>query len=167
MSFLKLLPSNLLISFTLCMMCFVAGVGVTSWYRDAKDDKAQLILSRQIVSLQEHNRLVTQKMQEFADMADRSAQSSVDSITADYQHRVEQLRSGLGLTADSSSGDAASASVAVRTELNRYDAETRRAFRKLRADVLTIARDCDITAAHYNELIMLYNKVVEQSREGK
>lgn len=110
-------------------------------------------------------------LQGKADEAERKAKESVDEIEARYQELLSASWSAApdadadGMLADAGGAGGqggvpatASASGSV-SESSGQCARTNGAkLRKLYEEQLTIARDCDITAAHYNELIEFYEK---------
>lgn len=115
-------------------------------------------------------------LQGKADEAERKAKASADEIEARYQELLSASWSAapdadvhfdgadaVGMHADAGGAGgqggvpaAATASCAVRESASQRARADTAKLRRLYEEQLTIARDCDITAAHYNELIDLW-----------
>lgn len=107
---------------------------------------------------------ITKSLQGATNEADKHQEDAEHDINSDYKQRVDRLHDTS--TSDTSVPSDARATCEVSASVREHNARVRRAFRELREDVLTIARDRDITASHYNELISLYNRLLEQYNEG-
>lgn len=115
------------------------------------------VSKQNLVAVQQVQQL-EQKLAKAYHEADQGAQNAKDLIDNTYDSMSAKLHDYSTNTTDSQSMPATTtATGTVCSCRNQHDAESRRAFRKLRADILTITRDCDITASYYNELITLYN----------
>ena len=113
--------------------------------------KQNLVAVQQVQHLEQELATAYQK-------ADQGAQNAKDLIDNTYDSMSAKLHDYSTNTTDSQSMPATATTTSkVCSCRNQYNAESRQAFRKLRADILTITRDCDITASYYNELINLYN----------
>ena len=113
--------------------------------------KQNLVAVQQVQHLEQELATAYQK-------ADQGAQNAKDLIDNTYDSMSAKLHDYSTNTTDSKSMPATATTTSkVCSCRNQHDAESRRSFRKLRADILTITRDCDITASYYNELINLYN----------
>ena len=115
------------------------------------------VSKQNLVAVQQVQQL-EQKLAKAYQEADQGAQNAKDLIDNTYDSMSAKLHDYSTNTTDSQSmPTTATTTSKVCSCRNQHDAESRRAFRKLRADILTITRDCDITASYYNELINLYN----------
>ena len=115
------------------------------------------VSKQNLVAVQQVQQL-EQKLAKAYQEADQGAQNAKDLIDNTYDSMSAKLHDYSTNTTDSQSmPTTATTTSTVCSCRNQHDAESRRAFRKLRADILTITRDCDITASYYNELITLYN----------
>ena len=115
------------------------------------------VSKQNLVAVQQVQQL-EQKLAKAYQEADQGAQNAKDFIDTTYAAMSNKLQDYSTNTTDSQSmSTTATTTCQVCSCRNQHDAESRRAFRKLRADILTITRDCDITASYYNELITLYN----------
>ena len=115
------------------------------------------VSKQNLVAVQQVQQL-EQKLAKAYQEADQGAQNAKDLIDNTYDSMSAKLHDYSTNTTDSQSmPPTATTTSKVCSCRNQHDAESRRAFRKLRADILTITRDCDITASYYNELINLYN----------
>lgn len=151
----------------LAVIAFASG-----WYvshmRDVRNYQQETIALQQSYEAQlKSTQELSQSLQETANEADKAQVTAENSIDADYSQRLERLHNDTDSTSSdtdlsSSTGTTCEVSASVR----EHNARIRRAFRELREEVLTVARDRDITASHYNELISLYNKLLEQYNNG-
>lgn len=115
-------------------------------------------VATQNLAVTKHVQLLEQELATAYQKADQGAQNAKDLIDNTYDSMSAKLHDYSTNTTDSQSmPTTAKTTSKVCSCRNQHDAESRRAFRKLRADILTITRDCDITASYYNELINLYN----------
>ena len=115
-------------------------------------------VATQNLAVTKHVQHLEQELATAYQKADQGAQNAKDLIDNTYDSMSVKLHDYSTNTTDSQSMPATTtATGTVCSCRNQHDAESRRAFRKLRADILTITRDCDITASYYNELITLYN----------
>lgn len=151
----------------LAIIAFASG-----WYvshmRDTRNYQQEALALQQSYEAQlKSTQKLSQSLQETANEADKTQVVAENSIDTDYNQRLERLRNDTDSTSSntdlpSSTGPSCTVSAGIR----EHDARIRRAFRELREEVLTVARDRDITASHYNELISLYNKLLEQYNNG-
>lgn len=112
----------------------------------------------QNLAVTKHVQHLEQELATAYQKADQGAQNAKDLIDNTYAAMSNKLHDYSTNTTDSQSmSTTATTTSKVCSCGNQHNAESRRAFRKLRADILTITRDCDITASYYNELITLYN----------
>ncbi len=115
-------------------------------------------VSKQNLVAVQHVQQLEQKLATAYQKADQGAQNAKDFIDTTYAAMSNKLQD---YSTDTSTKQSMPATTTTTSKVcscgNQYNAESRRAFRKLRADILTITRDCDITASYYNELITLYN----------
>ena len=115
-------------------------------------------VATQNLAVTKHVQHLEQELATAYQKADQGAQNAKDLIDNTYDSMSAKLHDYSTNTTDSQSmSTTATTTSKVCSCGNQYNAESRQAFRKLRADILTITRDCDITASYYNELINLYN----------
>ncbi len=120
--------------------------------------------------LNEAQKAKTQKEQEFFTEAlnvQSSLSKDIQNVTSTYNHYFSDFLPGdsgrlqqSGYT--SGSKDVSSDSevtISVSQSKCQCDGTDKTKLREVYEQQLTIDRDCDITAAHYNALIDLYNKV--------
>lgn len=160
MSFMsKLLKhANLILVFLWSCIVFYCGY---TW----SDSKNQLEWAKYKEQVSKQNLVAVQQVQQLEQKlakayqeADQGAQNAKDLIDNTYGSMSAKLHDYSTNTTDSQSMPATATTTSkVCSCGNQYNAKSRQAFRKLRADILTITRDCDITASYYNELINLYN----------
>ena len=151
----------------LAVIAFASG-----WYvshmRDVRNYQQETIALQQSYEAQlKSTQELSQRLQETANEADKTQAVAENSIDADYSQRLERLRNDTDSTSsDTDLSSSTGATCEVSASIREHNARIRRAFRELREEVLTVARDRDITASHYNELISLYNKLLEQYNNG-
>ena len=115
-------------------------------------------VATQNLAVTKHVQHLEQELATAYQKADQGAQNAKDLIDNTYDSMSAKLHDYSTNTTDNQSmSTTATTTSKVCSCGNQHNAESRRAFRKLRADILTITRDCDITASYYNELITLYN----------
>ena len=108
-----------------------------------------------------------QYLQGKADESAANARKEQDEIEARYKSLLADAADALSVHADSARskdslpGDA-SAAAAVSERAGERHAAYRAKLQRLYERQLEIARDCDITAAHYNELINLWQQAAGQ-----
>lgn len=160
MSFMsKLLKhANLILVFLWSCVIFYWGYTWSDIQNQLEWAKYKEQVSKQnLVAVQQVQQL-EQKLAKAYQEADQGAQNAKDLIDNTYDSMSAKLHDYSTNTTDSQSmSTTATTTSKVCSCGNQYNAKSRRAFRKLRADILTITRDCDITASYYNELINLYN----------
>lgn len=108
---------------------------------------------------------ITKSLQGAINEADKRQENAERDIDSDYKQRVDRLRNDITAKSSTDMPNTTSTSCKVSASLSEHNARVRRAFRELRAELLTVARDRDITASHYNELISLYNSLLEQTNK--
>lgn len=152
---------------SLLIIAFASG-----WYVSHTRDKvnmqqAIIEVQAEVEAQKEKANALSQELQERANRADMQQATAEIDIAADYAKRVEQLHHDTAdASGDTGVSDNTSTTCQISGRFREHDARVRRAFRELREEVLTIARDRDITASHYNELISLYNDLLEQVNKG-
>ena len=160
MSFMsKLLKhANLILVFLWSCVVFYCGYTWSDRQNQLEWAEYKEQVSKQnLVAVQQVQQL-EQKLAKAYQEADQGAQNAKDFIDTTYAAMSDKLQDYSTDTSTKQSMPATTtATSTVCSCRNQHDAESRRAFRKLRADILTITRDCDITASYYNELINLYN----------
>lgn len=120
--------------------------------------------------LNEAQKAKTQKEQEFFTETlnvQSGLSKDIQNVTSTYNHYFSDFLpsdSGWLQQSDntSSSKDVSSnskTSISISQSKCQCDGTDKAKLRKLYEQQLTIARDCDITASYYNNLIDLYNKV--------
>ena len=115
-------------------------------------------VATQNLAVTKHVQHLEQELATAYQKADQGAQNAKDLIDNTYDSMSAKLHDYSTNTTDNQSmSTTATTTSKVCSCGNQHNEESRRAFRKLRADILTITRDCDITASYYNELITLYN----------
>lgn len=120
--------------------------------------------------LNEAQKAKTQKEQEFFTEAlnvQSNLSEDIQNVTSTYNHYFSDFLPGdssrLQQSGNANGNKDVSSNSEVTTSISQSkcqcDGTDKAKLRKLYEQQLTIARDCDITAAHYNALIDLYNKV--------
>lgn len=149
-----------------------AVIASVTWYLTSSYYQIKLVtMEKQYEQiLNEAQKAKTQKEQEFFTEAinvQSSLSKDIQNVTSTYNHYFSDFlpgdSSGLQQSGNTSgSKDVSSDSevtISVSQSKCQCDGTNKTKLRKLYEQQLTIDRDCDITAAHYNALIDLYNKV--------
>lgn len=149
-----------------------AVIASVTWYLTSSYYQIKLVtMEKQYEQiLNEAQKAKTQKEQEFFTEAinvQSSLSKDIQNVTSTYNHYFSDFlpgNSGWLQQSDntSSSKDVSSnskTSISISQSKCQCDGTNKTKLRKLYEQQLTIDRDCDITAAHYNALIDLYNKV--------
>lgn len=149
------------------VIAFAAGWQVSHIRDKANMQQAIIEFQAEIEAQKEKANALSQELQERANRADMQQATAEIDIATDYAKRVEQLHNDpADASSDTDVPNDTSTTCQISDRFREHDARIRRAFRELREEVLTIARDRDITASHYNELISLYNDLLEQVNKG-
>ena len=115
-------------------------------------------VATQNLAVTKHVQHLEQELATAYQKADQGAQNAKDLIDNTYDSMSAKLHDYSTNTTDSQSMSTTATTTSKVWSCEHQDhAKSRQAFRKLRADILTRTRDCDITASYYNELINLYN----------
>lgn len=167
---LKRYASHLIIPalFT-AMIFYVKHDAYNQGYADAQAEFAAAAARAQIEA-QEERRNQEQTLQELANEADSATASETGRI--DDLYRLSLADFGIDFSpcrlfeqagsksaageSDVSDTPQAAGGAAATGENERYREDAKR-FQRLYEAALATARDCDITAAHYNELLRLWN----------
>ena len=137
---------------------FRCGYGWSASQNQLKWAEYKEQVAAQNLAVTKHVQQLEQELATAYQKADQGAQNAKDLIDNTYGSMSAKLHDYSTNTPDSQSmPPTATTTSTVCTCKNQHNAESRQAFRKLRADILTLTRDCDITASYYNELINLYN----------
>ena len=160
MSFMSKLLKHVNLILVFLWSCIVFYCGYTWSDRQNQLEWAEYkeqVSKQNLVAVQQVQQL-EQKLAKAYQEADQGAQNAKDFIDTTYAAMSDKLQD---YSTDTSTKKSMPATTTATSKVcscrNQHDAESRRSFRKLRADILTITRDCDITASYYNELINLYN----------
>ena len=160
MSFMSkiLKHANLILVFLWSCFVFYCGYNWSDSKNQLEWAKYKEQVATQNLAVTKHVQHLEQELATAYQKADQGAQNAKDLIDNTYDSMSAKLHDYSTNTTDSQSmSTTATTTSKVCSCGNQYNAKSRQAFRKLRADILTITRDCDITASYYNELITLYN----------
>lgn len=149
-----------------------AVIASVTWYLTSSYYQIKLVsMEKQYEQiLNEAQKAKTQKEQEFFTEAinvQSGLSKDIQNVTSTYNHYFSDFLPGdsgwLQQSDNTSSSKDVSAnsktSISISQSKCQCDGTDKAKLRKLYEQQLTIARDCDITSAHYNALIDLYNKV--------
>lgn len=160
MSFMsKLLKhANLILVFLWSCIVFYCGYNWSDSQNQLEWAKYKEQVATQNLAVTKHVQHLEQELATAYQKADQGAQNAKVLIDNTYDSMSNKLQD---YSTDTSTKQSMPATTTATSKVcscgNQYNAKSRQAFRKLRADILTITRDCDITASYYNELINLYN----------
>ena len=94
---------------------------------------------------------------EKADKTTRQAKEAIDAVNAHYHKLLNDSLSKSSASSQDSVPAASSSSPSFSKSAGKCVKQNREKLQRLYEQQLIIARDCDITAAKYNELIKLFN----------
>lgn len=112
-------------------------------------------LQQQIQAV-EDARSKEQEYREKLDKTTRQAKEAVDVVNAHYRKLLNDSMSKSSASSQNSVPAASSSPYSVSKSTSKCTEQHRAKLHRLYEQQLVIARDCDITAAHYNELIDFY-----------
>ena len=147
-------------------------IASVTWYLTSSYYQIKLVtMEKQYEQiLNEAQKAKTQKEQEFFTEAlnvQSNLSEDIQGIASTYNHYFSDFLPGdsgwLQQSGNASSSKDVSSnsktSISISQSKCQCDGTDKAKLRKLYEQQLTIARDCDITASYYNNLIDLYNKV--------
>lgn len=142
------------------ILCFSAGFfggcQVQSFIDSAKYNDLVQTIQNNTEEARKKQLDTTQRLISVITATDKETLNAEDSIHTDYTALIDRLQYQSDTTGSGDEADNTGASSEVTATCNcRKYAESRRAYDKLQKDILTITRDCDITATRYNELLKL------------
>lgn len=112
-------------------------------------------LQQQIQAV-EDARSKEQEYREKLDKTTRQAKEAIDVVNAHYRKLLNDSLSKSSASNQNSVPSASGSSVPISKSTSKCTEQHRAKLQRLYEQQLVIARDCDITAAHYNELIDLF-----------
>ena len=142
------------------VLCFSAGFfggcQVQSFIDSAKYNDLVQTIQNNTEEARKKQLDTTQRLISVITATDKETLNAEDSIHTDYTALIDRLQYQSDTTGsgDEANNTGASSEVTAPCNCRKY-AESRRAYDKLQKDILTITRDCDITATRYNELLKL------------
>lgn len=149
-----------------------AVIASVAWYLTSSYYQIKLVtMEKQYEQiLNEAQKAKTQKEQELFTEAlnvQSSLSKDIQNVTSTYNHYFSDFLPGDSSRLQQSGNTSGSKDVSSDSEVTisvsqskcQCDGTDKAKLRKFYEQQLTIDRDCDITAAHYNALIDLYNKV--------
>lgn len=135
---------------------FFCGSQVQSFFDTAKYNDLVQTIQNNTEEARQKQLDTTQRLISVITATDKETLNAEDSIHTDYTALIDRLQYQGSTTGSGDEADNTGASSEVTATCNcRKYAESRRAYDKLQKDILTITRDCDITATRYNELLKL------------
>lgn len=149
-----------------------AVIASVTWYLTSSYYQIKLVsMEKQYEQiLNEAQKAKTQKEQEFFTEAinvQSGLSKDIQNVTSTYNQYFSDLLPGDSSRLQQSDNTSSSkdvpsnskTSISISQSKCQCDGTDKAKLRKLYEQQLTIARDCDITASYYNNLIDLYNKV--------
>lgn len=115
-------------------------------------------LQQQIQAV-EDARSKEQEYREKVDKTTRQAKEAIDVVNAHYRKLLNDSLSKSSASSNSNMSAASTPSATVSKSSCKCPNQNREKLQRLYEQQLIIARDCDITATHYNELIELFNEL--------
>lgn len=100
-----------------------------------------------------------QEYREKVGKTTRQAKEAIDVVNAHYRKLLNDSLSKSSASSNNSVPAASTPSATVSKSSCKCPNQNREKLQRLYEQQLIIARDCDITATHYNELIELFNEL--------
>lgn len=97
-----------------------------------------------------------QEYREKLDKTTRQAKEAIDVVNAHYRKLLNDSLSKSSADSQNSMPSASGSSAPISKSTSKCTEQHRAKLQRLYEQQLVIARDCDITATHYNELIDLF-----------
>lgn len=140
----------------------VAGAFVFGWrggglYERSRFNDFITELNAQNLELKSLVKATELKLESNVKDAENKINDATRAIDANYNDAVSVLDNAVSSSSDNSVPSSTSTASNNKESKCRCDCANERKLRELYKKQLEIARDCDITSAHYNELIDLYN----------
>ena len=141
----------------LMLAAFCSGWQVRSWQCERDMSQLQAQMQEQVNIAQENALALSRELAEMTAIIDAEGVESENDIDTSYHDYLLwlQQREDSTDTSDSETSNPGTASTSKDSCKCRQYAESKRAYGVLQKDILTLARDCDITAVRYNELLKL------------
>ncbi len=151
--------TEVIIAFVCLFIGAIASFYVTNKYFEAKIAKYQAAAQTQLAQAYEERRQKeADYVKKISKITDESS-GKIDDINARYNALLTSLHADNTSDNNSLPGNTNTTTGTTANCECRCPAKDRTKLQKLYEQQLTIARDCDITATHYNELINIYNSI--------
>lgn len=154
--------NRIVIGTGLLLVAFCSGWQARSWQCERDMAELQARMQVELNEAKDNALALSQELAAITALIDEEGQQNEDDITNSYHDYLEWLQQQNDSTAgDSEAGDPGTASETKDPCPCGQYAASKRAYDKLQENILTITRDCDITAVRYNELYRLHNEFME------
>ena len=153
--------NRIVIGTGLLLVGFCSGWQARSWQCERDMAELQAQMQTELNEAKDTALALSQELAAITAIVDEEGLQNEDDITNSYHDYLEWLQQQNDSTAgDSEASDPGIASPVKDTCKCKSYAESKRAYDQLQKDILTITRDCDITASRYNELYKIHNEFV-------
>lgn len=157
--------NRIVIGVGLLLAAFCSGWQARSWQCERDMAELQARMQIELNEAKDNALALSQELAAITALIDEEGQQNEDDITNSYHDYLEWLQQQNDSTAgDSEASDTGVTSSSKDTCDCRSYAKSKRAYDQLQKDILTITRDCDITASRYNELYRLHNEFIDKLR---
>lgn len=143
--------------FTAVVVCsFFMGAYVKSLQCDKRVAELQASMQNELNEAQENALALSRQLALLTTTIDEEGLANEDAVNSDYAAYLDWVhQQGSGTASDGEASDTAGTSQTAQTCDCRLYEKSKRAYGELQKDILTLTRDCDITAVRYNELLNL------------
>lgn len=141
----------------LLLAAFCSGWQVRSWQCERDMAQLQAQMQEQVNTAQENALALSRELAEMTAIIDAEGVESENDIDTSYHDYLLWLQQREDSTSDSDSETSNPGNTDTfkdTCDCRQYE-KSKRAYGVLQKDILTITRDCDITAVRYNELLKL------------
>lgn len=154
--------NRIVIGTGLLLVAFCSGWQARSWQCERDMAALQAQMQTELNEAKDTALALSQELAAITAIVDEEGLQNEDDITNSYHDYLEWLQQQNDSTAsDNETGDPRTAGKAKDPCPCGQYAASKRAYDKLQENILTITRDCDITAIRYNELYRLHNEFME------
>ena len=143
------------------LLAFCSGWQVRSWQCERDMAKLQTEMQAQLNEAKDTALALSRELASITALMDEEGQQNEDDIANSYHDYLEWLQQQNDSSASDSEASNPGTASSFKDSCNCGSyAESKRAYAELQKEILTVAKDCDITASRYNELMKLHNEFI-------
>ena len=154
--------NRIVIGTGLLLVAFCSGWQARSWQCERDTARLQAQMQAELNEAKDTALALSRELATVTAVIDGEGQQNEDDIVNSYHDYLEwlQQQNDSSTSSDQTGDTGATGKIKDSCPCRQY-AESKRAYDKLQENILTITRDCDITAVRYNELYQLHNEFMK------